>query len=91
MAYVTAVVVVASAASFNSEGLGGLPAIAGIIAVAGAMSPLVWMMQWFQAKIFAKLPGEPFVVERRLPIVGIAIVVAAFYVFIMGPGLMFGG
>ncbi len=87
ISYVTAGVVVILAGLFFPEGLISLPATAGIIAVLGALSPLLWMMQWFRAGMFSKVAKEALVIERQTGIIAIAIIVVIVYAFILGRGL----
>lgn len=89
ISYFTAVFVIFLAGLFNPYGLGGLPAIAGLLAVAGGLSPLLWMMQWFRAASFAKLPGPPLEIQRKITWLIVAVVVVFVYAVILGRTLYF--
>lgn len=89
VAYVTAVIVVLLAGVMNPFGMGSLPVVAGMMAVMGGQSPLLWMMQWFKAESFVKSPGSPLAVERDMIWITAGVVVTAVYVFLLGPALNF--
>ena len=89
ISYGTAALVIMLAGLFNPLGLGSLPVVAGLIAVLGGLSPLVWMMQWFQAKSFAKLPNPPLEIHRQWTWVAAAGIVVFIYAFILGRTLYF--
>lgn len=89
LAYVASVVTIGLAAAMNAEGLTGLPAVAGILAVAGGSSPLLWMMQWFRADYFPKLAHDSLSFTRNWQVIGGAVVIAAFYIFVLGPSIIF--
>jgi hypothetical protein len=89
IAYFTAVAVVFVAGLFNPYGLSGLPFVAGMLAVAGALSPLLWMMQWFRASSFVKAPGPPLEIRPNSPWRAAGLLVTAVYVFVLGPSLRF--
>jgi hypothetical protein len=89
IAYFTAVAVVFLAGLFNPYGLTGLPFVAGMLAVAGALSPLLWMMQWFRAASFAKPPGPPLEVHPSWTWRIAGLLVTAAYIFVLGPSLRF--
>ncbi|MCW5875710.1 MAG: hypothetical protein KIS85_02400 [Anaerolineales bacterium] len=89
VAYLASAVVVLLAGWFNPYGLLGQPAVAGFIAVLGALSPLLWMMQWFRSGAFAKLAGPALQIPRSwgwIALGGLAIVV---YAVVLGSGLRF--
>lgn len=77
------------AALFNPDGLGGLPAVAGLAAVIFGQSPLLWMMQWFRAKTFPKLPGDPLQIRPSWALIAAAILVVVLYGIILGRGIYF--
>ena len=88
--YIGAILVVVGAAFMNSEGIGALPAIAGIIAVVGALSPFAWMPQWFQAKMFTKHASSvPLSIDRDWGLIAAGLIAAIIYIFVLGPGIMF--
>ncbi len=89
LSYITVFVVILLAGLFNSHGITGLPAVAALLLALGGMSPLLWMMQWFQAKMFKKIPNEPLVINRRWNWVIAAIIITIVYSFILGRGLVF--
>lgn len=82
-------VVVLLAGLFNPLGMVSLPVIAGLLAVLGGLSPLLWMMQWFQAKMFTKLDKQPLEIHRQWQWMGVALVVTFLYAFVLGRGLYF--
>jgi hypothetical protein len=87
--YVGFILPIALAALFHPAGLNSLPVLAGLAAVLFGQSPLLWMMQWFRAAIFVKLPGEPLVVRSSPSIIVAAVVVVALYAFVLGRGITF--
>jgi hypothetical protein len=89
LSYAAAALVIVLAGLFNPYGLTSLPVVAGLLAVLGGMSPLVWMMQWFQAKSFAKLPQPPLAIPRQWPWIVAAVIVVFAYSFILGRTLYF--
>jgi hypothetical protein len=84
LAYATAAVVVLVAGLFLPYGLLSLPATAGLFAVLGGLSPLIWMMQWFQAKSFVKLAKEPLEIHRKWGWLAAAAVVVFVYAVVLG-------
>lgn len=89
VSYITVVLVAVSAGLLNPYGLTGDPTIGALAAAVFGMSPLLWMMQWFRADSFAKLPGRPLEVHRRWTWVAAAVLVTSVYVFVLGPTLYF--
>ncbi len=89
ISYGSALIVVFFAGLFNPYGLGGLPAVAGLLAIAGGFSPLAWMMQWFRAETFKKATGTPLEIQRNGSWVIIGIGVVFVYVFILGRTIYF--
>jgi hypothetical protein len=89
LAYATAGLVILLAGVFNPYGMGSLPVIAGLLAVLGGLSPLAWMMQWFRAKSFVKLPQQPLQIQRQWSWIGAAGFVIFVYAFILGRTLYF--
>jgi len=89
LAYVTSALVILLAGLFNPYGIWGLPAIAGLSAVLGALSPLLWMMQWFRAKGFVKLAGPPLEIQRNWRLIALSAAVVFVYVFVLGRTLYF--
>jgi len=89
LSYFTAFVVVLLAGLFNPNGFASLPVIAGLLAVAGGMSPLVWMMQWFRAKSFVKLDKRPLEIQRSWQLIVASGIVVFVYAFILGRTLYF--
>lgn len=88
--FVGAVLVSVLAGLLNPYGITGLPAVAGIMAAAGTLSPLLWAPYWFASKSFVKQPGEALNVQFSLNWVIVAAAVCLFYVLILGPGIRFG-
>ena len=89
LSYVAAILVIVLAGLNNPFGISSLPVIAGLIAVLGGMSPLVWMMQWFRAASFEKLPNKPLEIHRQWSWLSAAVVVVITYAFILGRTLYF--
>jgi hypothetical protein len=89
ISYATAVVVVLLAGLFSPYGPLGLPAVAGLTAAVGALSPLFWMMRWFRAKAFPKPDRAPLEIHRSWLWVAMAGVVVFLYAFVLGRTLYF--
>jgi hypothetical protein len=89
MSYTTSFVVVLIAGFFCPYGLLGLPVTAGLAAVLGALSPLIWMMRWFQTNKFVKPASEPLEIHRKWQWLVAAVIVVFTYVFILGRTLYF--
>jgi hypothetical protein len=89
ISYFASVGVVLLAGLFNPYGFFSLPVTAGLLAALGALSPLLWMMQWFKAESFAKLEKPPLEIERSWAVVGVAGAVIFVYAFILGRTLEF--
>lgn len=79
----------ALAGIFNPYGLLSLPVMAGILAVLGGLSPLLWMMQWFQAKMFKKYDKPPLEIHRNWSWIASSVVIVFLYTFILGRTLYF--
>jgi hypothetical protein len=89
LAYLTIFLVILTAGLFNPYGITGEPAMAALFAALGGLSPLLWMMQWFRANSFAKLPNDPLVVQRQWPWIGAAAITYFIYAFVLGRTLYF--
>jgi hypothetical protein len=89
LSYITSFVVVLMAGFFCPYGFLSLPVTAGIFAVIGALSPLLWMTRWFRTKGFVKLVKEPLEIHRKWPWLVAAVIVVFTYVFILGRTLYF--
>lgn len=89
LSYVTAFVVTLIAGFFSPLGLLSLPVTAGLFAVIGGLSPLLWMMQWFRAKSFIKLDKQPLEIHLKWQWLAVAGVVVFIYVFVLGRTLYF--
>ena len=89
LSYFTSIIVISLAGAFNPYGFTSLPVVAGLLAVIGGMSPLAWMMQWFQAKMFVKVPNQPLQIHRQWAWTGGAVVVVFVYAVILGRTLYF--
>lgn len=87
--YTLFVVTVGFAGALNSHGITALPSIAGVLAVAGATSPLLWMPQALQAKAFSKLPGPTLRVDRQPAAMVLAVVCLVVYLGVLGPTMVF--
>lgn len=89
IAYLTSASVAFSAGLFHPQGISGLPAVAALMAALGAMSPLIWLPQWFRADHFAKRPGPPAIVDRRWPWLAAGAAAAFVYAVVLGRGIRF--
>ncbi|MEA3440664.1 MAG: hypothetical protein U9R58_10310 [Chloroflexota bacterium] len=89
LSYITSFVVVLMAGFFCPYGLLSLPVTAGLFAVIGALSPLLWMMRWFQTESFVKLVKEPLEIHRKWQWLVASAIVVFTYVFILGRTLYF--
>lgn len=89
VSYITCVVVVLIAGLFNPYGFISLPVTAGLLSVLGGLSPLLWMMQWFQAKMFEKLDKRPLEISQKWSWIVSAIIVVFVYTFVLGRTLYF--
>lgn len=87
--YATAIAVVILTGLFNPHGFMSLPVTAGLAAALGAMSPLIWMMFWFRAPMFSKLPGEPLTISRRWGLIAGAFIWVTIYIVILGRTIYF--
>lgn len=87
--YVTSLVVVLVAGLFSPAGFLSLPVTAGLLAVVGGLSPLLWMMQWFRAKMFEKPAGPPLEIVRNWSLVVAGLVVFVAYAVVLGRSLTF--
>jgi hypothetical protein len=89
LCYAASFVVVLMAGFFCPYGLLGLPVWAGLIAVLGTLSPLMWMMRWFHTKYFVKPTREPLEIHRKWQWIVASTIVVFLYVFILGRTLYF--
>lgn len=89
LAYGTAALVVLLAGVFSPLGFSSLPVMAGLFAVLGALSPLLWMMQWFQAKSFPKIAKPPLEIRRKWEWLVAAGIIVVVYVVVLGRTLYF--
>ena len=89
LSYITSFVVVLMAGFFCPYGLLSLPVIAGLFAVLGALSPLLWMTRWFRTARFVKLVKEPLEIHRKWQWLIASAIVVFTYAFILGQTLYF--
>jgi hypothetical protein len=89
LSYITSFAVILMAGFFCPYGLLGLPVWAGLIAVLGTLSPLLWMMRWFHTDYFVKPTREPLEIHRKWQWIAASIIVVFMYVFILGRTLYF--
>ena len=89
ISYATSFLVVLGAGFFCPYGLVSLPVAAGLAAVLGALSPLVWMVRWLRTDRFKKPARDPLEIHRKWGWVAAAIVVVFVYVFVLGQTLTF--
>lgn len=84
-AYFTSVLVVVLASIACPLGWASFPAIAGMGAVAGALSPLLWMTEWFHAPLFTKdTTRKPLEISRSWGYVITACITVFLYVVVLG-------
>jgi hypothetical protein len=84
LSYLTSFAVVLSAGFFCPYGFFSLPVTAGLAAVLGALSPLLWMVRWFRTDSITKLEKEPLTIDHNWIWPGAAVFVVFMYVFILG-------
>ncbi len=85
VSYATAVGVVVLAGIFFSKGFKSMPVIAGLSAALGALSPLLWMMEWLHSDTFIKMAGDPLVISRNWIVIISAIIVTTLHaIFLNG-------
>jgi hypothetical protein len=89
LSYVTSFVVVLIAGLFCPYGPLSAPVTAGLLGVLGALSPMLWMMRWFQIERFAKRVKEPLEIHRKWGWLVAAVIVVFAYVFVLGRTLYF--
>jgi hypothetical protein len=89
LSYIASFVVVLIAGFFCPCGLLSLPVTAGLFAVLGALSPLLWMIRWFRTERFMKLIKEPLEIHRKWQWIFASVIVVFTYVFILGRTLQF--
>jgi hypothetical protein len=89
ISYIVSGVVILLAGLFNPYGFLSLPVTAGLFAVLGGLSPLLWMMQWFRAKSFKKLDKPPLEIHRSWSWIAGAGVAVFVYAVILGRTLYF--
>ncbi|MEX2401210.1 MAG: hypothetical protein WD423_10590 [Rhodothermales bacterium] len=89
ISYVTSLGVVVLAGFFHPSGFLSLPVVAGLFAVAGALSPLLWMSEWFQARMFEKERNPPLEIRRRWGVISISVLVTLAYAVLLGQTLFF--
>lgn len=89
LSYITSFGVVLLAGFSCPYGLLSLPVTAGLFAVIGALSPLLWMMRWFRTDRFAKLIKESFDIQRKWQWLATGLIVVFAYAFILGRTLYF--
>jgi hypothetical protein len=89
VSYLTSFVVVLFAGCFCPYGLLSLPVTAGLTAVLGALSPLIWMMRWFKTNNVVKPAREALEIHRKWQWLGGSAIVVFTYVFILGRTLYF--
>ncbi|MBN2200163.1 MAG: hypothetical protein JW747_09985 [Candidatus Aminicenantes bacterium] len=85
VSYTAAVAVVLLAGLFSPHGPLGLPAVAGLAAAAGSLSPLAWAMRWFKADA----GRGPLKISRSRVWIAAAAVVVFLYAFVLGRTLYF--
>jgi len=89
VSYISSFVVVLLASFFCPYGMLSLPVTAGLMAVLGACSPLIFMIRWFRTPHFTKAGIKPLEIRRKWPWLAAAVVVVFTYVFVLGRTLYF--
>lgn len=89
ISYVTSVGVVGLAGLFNPGGVASVAVVAGLSAVLGGLSPLLWMMQWFRSPGFKKWPEQPLCISRKWRWIVCAVIVTFVYTVILGQTIYF--
>ena len=89
LSYGASIFVVVLAGINNPYGITSLPVIAGFLAVSGALSPLLWMMQWFRAGIFNKSQTQPLEINRQWTWVATGLIIVFGYSFLLGRTVYF--
>lgn len=89
ISYFTGIVVIGIAGLFYPGGIVSLPVLAGLFAVIGATSPLLWMMFWFQAPQFKKAGSDVLSIQFSWPWVVSGAVVAGLYLLVLAPSIQF--
>jgi hypothetical protein len=87
--YFSSIIVIILVGLLNPMGFFSLPVIAGLMAVAGATSPLLWMIPWFRSDAFPKSTKEPLEIHRSWIWITVAIVIVLMYVLVLGPTIYF--
>jgi hypothetical protein len=87
--YVTSFVVILMAGFFCPYGFLSLPVTAGLFAVLGALSPLLWMTRWFRTERFVKVAKEPMEIHRKWQWLFAGVAVVSTYVLVLGRTLYF--
>jgi hypothetical protein len=89
LTYTTSFVVILIAGFFCPFGFVSPPVTAGLLAVAGALSPFLLMIRWFRTNHFVKLNNAPLEVHRKWRWITTAIIVVFIYVYVLGQTLYF--
>ncbi|MDX9953801.1 MAG: hypothetical protein RBT75_06885 [Anaerolineae bacterium] len=89
VAYGVSVAVVLLAGFFCPDGLLSLPVTAGVAAVTGALSPLLWMPRWLPATSPAEPAEKPLEIHRQARWLIAASIVVFAYVYLLGRTLVF--
>lgn len=89
LSYAASFLVVLMAGFFCPYGLLSLPVTAGLFAVAGALSPFLWMIRWFRTDHIEKLKKEPLEIHRKWQWIIPSIIVVFTYVYVLGQTIYF--
>lgn len=89
--YFGAVLIIVGAGLLNTHGFLGLPSVAGILAAAGTLSPLLWMPFWFASNSFRKQPVEPLTIRYDVRWIATAAIICLVYVLVLGSGFRLAG
>ncbi len=89
LSYAASACVIALAGVFNPHGFLSLPVTAGLAASLGALSPLLWMMQWLRSRIFPKVSADLPPIGRSWGVVVGAAAIVFCFCFLLGRTLYF--
>lgn len=88
-AYAAALIATFAAAAASPLGIGSLPSVAGVAAVAFGYSPLLWMGFWFADRTFAKPVASTLSIARVPRWWAVAALVLVVFVGVLGRTLTF--